>query len=108
MGKNRKKKKIFKKINFEKGVSKLKEQFFEKLNLPDEITYNLTKITMLENKELYIEGKNKIVDYYDNYIKIQIKDLFVVLMGDKLEIEDISDIDVLISGNICSIEYIKR
>ena len=105
MNKNKKKAKIFKKINFQKGFSKAKEVFFEKMNLPDEITYDLTKI---ENKEIYIEGKNKIVDYYDNYIKIQTSDLYIIVVGTYLEISDISDVDVLISGTIVSVEYVKR
>lgn len=106
---NRKNKsKIFNKINFEKKLTDVKINFFKKLNLPDEITYSLTKITMLENNEIYIEGKNKIVDYYSNYIKVQLDNLFILIMGKNLEIGDISDEDVLISGEISSIEYIKR
>ena len=95
-------------INFEKKLTDVKINFFKKLNLPDEITYSLTKITMLENNEIYIEGKNKIVDYYSNYIKVQLDNLFILIMGKNLEIGDISDEDVLISGEISSIEYIKR
>lgn len=107
--KNRKNKsRIFNKINFEKKLTDVKINFFKKLNLPDEITYSLTKITMLENNEIYIEGKNKIVDYYSNYIKVQLDNLFILIMGKNLEIGDISDEDVLISGEISSIEYIKR
>lgn len=107
--KNRKNKsRIFNKINFEKKITDVKINFFKKLNLPDEITYSLTKITMLENNEIYIEGKNKIVDYYSNYIKVQLDNLFILIMGKNLEIGDISDEDVLISGEISSIEYIKR
>ena len=107
--KNRKNKsKIFNKINFEKKLTDVKINFFKKINLPDEITYSLTKITMLENNEIYIEGKNKIVDYYSNYIKVQLDNLFILIMGKNLEIGDISDEDVLISGEISSIEYIKR
>ena len=107
--KNRKNKsKIFNKINFEKKLTDVKINFFKKLNLPDEITYSLTKITMLENNEIYIEGKNKIVDYYSNYIKVQLDKMFILIMGNNLEIGDISDEDVLISGEISSIEYIKR
>ena len=107
--KNRKNKsKIFNKINFEKKLTDVKINFFKKLNLPDEITYSLTKITMLETNEIYIEGKNKIVDYYSNYIKVQLDNLFILIMGKNLEIGDISDEDVLISGEISSIEYIKR
>lgn len=108
MKNHRKKTKIFKQIDFKKGVSKAKEKFLEKLDMPSDITYNLTKITMLENKELFIEGKNSIVDYYDNYIKIQTEKVYVILDGKNLKIDEINDYELLISGDILNVGYITR
>ena len=81
-------KKMLKKINFKNKVSVAKEKFLEKLNLPDELVYNYAKITMIENKEILIEGSNNIVDYYDNYIKIQTKNVYIILDGRNLNIND--------------------
>lgn len=101
-------KKIFKKINFKNKVSVAKEKFLEKLNLPDELVYNYAKITMIENKEILIEGSNNIVDYYDNYIKIQTKNVYIILDGKNLNINEINDNELLISGNITNVGYISR
>ena len=101
-------KKFFKKINFKSKISVAKEKFLEKLNLPDELVYDYTKITMIENKELLVEGYNNIVDYYDNYIKIQTNNIYIILDGKNLNINDISDTELLISGQISNIGYIKR
>ena len=101
-------KKIFKKINFKNKVSVAKEIFLEKLNLPDELVYNYAKITMIENKEILIEGSNNIVDYYDNYIKIQTKNVYIILDGKNLNINEINDNELLISGNITNVGYISR
>lgn len=101
-------KKIFKKINFKNKVSVAKEKFLEKLNLPDELVYDYAKITMIENKEILIEGSNNIVDYYDNYIKIQTKNVYIILDGKNLNINEINDNELLISGNITNVGYISR
>ena len=101
-------KKIFKKINFKNKVSVAKEKFLEKLNLPDELVYDYAKITMIENKEILIEGSNNIVDYYDNYIKIQTKNVYIILDGKNLNINEINDNELLISGIITNVGYISR
>ena len=64
-------KNIFKKINFKKSINHAKENFIDILNLPKELSGNYSKITMIENNELLIEGETNVVDYYDNYIKIK-------------------------------------
>lgn len=101
-------KKMLKKINFKNKVSIAKEKFLEKLNLPDELVYNYAKITMIENKEILIEGSNNIVDYYDNYIKIQTKNVYIILDGRNLNINEINDNELLISGIITNVGYISR
>lgn len=100
--------KLFKKIDFKSKVSIAKEKFLEKLNLPDELVYNYAKITMIENKEILIEGYNNIVDYYDNYIKIQTKNVYVILDGKNLHINEINDTELLISGDISNVGYLSR
>ena len=92
----------------ENKVSVAKEKFLEKLNLPDELVYNYAKITMIENKEILIEGSNNIVDYYDNYIKIQTKNVYIILDGRNLNINEINDNELLISGIITNVGYISR
>lgn len=101
-------KKMLKKVNFKSKVSVAKEKFLEKLNLPDELVYDYAKITMIENKEILIEGSNNIVDYYDNYIKIQTKNIYIILDGKNLNINEINDNELLISGIISNVGYISR
>lgn len=101
-------KNFLRKINFKSKMSAAKENFLDKLNLPDEIAHNLTKITMIENKEILIEGYNSIVDYYENYIKIQTKNVYIILDGSNLNINEINDSELLISGNISNVGYMSR
>lgn len=101
-------KKLFKKINFKKGVSNAKESFIDILNLPKELSGNYSKITMIENNELLIEGETSVVDYYDNYIKIKCSSVFVQIDGYKLKIEELSNVELLVSGNIVNISFQNR
>ena len=73
----KKNKKIFNRINFKKSMNNAKENFIDILNLPKELSGNYSKITMIENNELLIEGETSVVDYYDNYIKIKCSNIFM-------------------------------
>lgn len=101
-------KKLFKKINFKSKVSEVKERFIETLELPQELSSDFARITMIENAQILIEGKNNIVDYYDNYIKIQTKNMYIILDGKNLKIDEITDSEVLISGNISNVGFQNR
>lgn len=101
-------KKLFKKINFKSKFSEVKERFIETLELPQEISSDFARITMIENAQILIEGKNNIVDYYNNYIKIQTQNVYIILDGKNLKIEEINDAEVLISGEISNVGFQNR
>ena len=75
------------------------------LELPEELVGNNTKTTLIDNKYLYLEGKNQIVDYYDHYIKIKTKSVVISLDGKKMEIKEINDNELVVEGNILNISY---
>ena len=97
-------KRLLRKIDFKAKISSAKENFLDKLNIPEELVYDYSKITMVENSQLMIEGYNNIVDYYDNYIKIQAKNVYVIIDGKGLKI----DSELLISGDINNVGFMKR
>lgn len=101
-------KRLLRKIDFKAKISSAKENFLDKLNIPEELVYDYSKITMVENSQLMIEGYNNIVDYYDNYIKIQAKNVYVIIDGKGLKIDEINDSELLISGDINNIGFMKR
>ncbi len=101
-------KRLLRKIDFKAKISRAKENFLDKLNIPEELVYDYSKITMVENSQLMIEGYNNIVDYYDNYIKIQAKNVYVIIDGKGLKIDEINDSELLISGDINNIGFMKR
>ena len=101
-------KKLFKKINFKSKLSEVKERFIETLELPKELSSDFARITMIENSQILIEGKNNIVDYYDNYIKLQTQNVYIILDGKNLKINEITDEEVLVSGDISNVGFLNR
>ena len=109
--KKKEKKKCYKNIKNEMKIKNkvvsMKEKVSTFLELPKEVIQNSTKITIIEDENILIEGYKKIVDYYDNYIKIKANNMYVVIDGTNLDIEEITDFELVISGKIYSINYKK-
>ncbi|MBR6688517.1 MAG: YabP/YqfC family sporulation protein [Clostridia bacterium] len=82
-------------------VSKISEF----LEIPGELVGDNTKITLVGNKYLYLEGKYKIADYYDYYIRIITKKYALNVSGKNLEISEMKEMELVISGDIRGIEY---
>ena len=98
---------MFKKISFKSKISEVKERFIETLNLPQELS-DLARITMIENAQILISGFSTQKVYYDNYIKIQTQNMYVILDGSNLKINEITDSELLISGKISNVGFQNR
>ena len=86
---------------------KMVDRIADFLEMPEELVGNNTKITLVDNKYLYLEGKNQIIDYYDHYIKIKTKKVTITLDGKNMEIKEINDNELVIEGEILNISYNK-
>lgn len=84
-----------------------KEKISEFLELPKEVMIKSTKITTVDNVNILIEGYQKIIDYYDNYIKIKGNNLDIVIDGENLDISEITDYELVVEGKIYSLNYQK-
>lgn len=98
-------KQIKKNIKAKRLVTEAKDKFSDFLELPSEVTSKTTRITAIENRDILIEGYKQIADYYDDYIKIKTYNLDVVIDGKNLDIKEITDSELVISGNIYSLNY---
>lgn len=98
-------KQIMKSINIRNNMVEAKNKFSDFLELPPEIANNSTKITIIEDTDILIEGYKQIVDYYDDYIKIKTANIDVIIDGKDLDIKEINDSELVIGGNIYSLNY---
>lgn len=92
------------------NVKEVKEKIRDKINkvleLPIEVVSDSLRIITIDNEYVLIEGKSKVADYFDNYIKIKTERYTIVIDGSDLTIKEISDIDLIINGNIQNISYV--
>lgn len=98
---------ISKNIKIRTQVSQAKDKFAELLELPREVVSSSTKITCIENTDILIEGYKQIMDYYDDYIKIKAHNMEIVVDGRNLDIKEITDFELVIQGEIYSLNYKK-
>lgn len=94
-----------KKVNSSK--EKMVDRIADFLEMPEELVGDNTKITLVDNKYLYLEGKNQIMDYYDHYIKVKTKKVTITIDGKNLEIKEINDNELVIEGELVNISYNK-
>lgn len=100
-------KNIMDNVKLKSKISSTKEKISEFLDLPKELLLNSTKITSIENSSILIEGYKKIIDYYDNYIKIKANNIDIVIDGENLDIVEITNYELVIEGKIYSLNYQK-
>lgn len=109
--KKKEKKKWYKQISeslkFKTKITSTKERVSEFLELPPEVVLKATKVTIIEDENILIEGYKKIVDYYDDYIKIKANNMDIVIDGKGLDIKEITDFELVIEGKIYSLNYKK-
>lgn len=109
--KKREKKKWYKDIKdglkLKTKVSLAREKVSSFLELPPEVISSSTKVTAIENRSILIEGYKKIVDYYEDYIKIKASNMDIIIDGKDLDIQEITDSELVIEGLIYSLNYKK-
>lgn len=100
-------KEVYKNIKTKVQTSEAKDKFSDFLELPTEVVNSSTKVTSIENKDILIEGYKQIMDYYDDYIKIKAHNMELVIDGKNLDIKEITDYELVIQGEIYSLNYKK-
>ncbi|MGI6778675.1 MAG: sporulation protein YqfC [Acetivibrionales bacterium] len=85
----------------------LKEKVTELLELPKEIVLNVPKITMLGTRDLIIENYKGIIEYYDGRIRVNTGVGIIKITGSSLVIKEITSEDIMVTGDISSLEFLK-
>lgn len=91
----------------EKGKARLMEKFTEMLELPKEIVLNIPKITIVGNGDMIIENYKGIIEYSDTRIRINTGIGTIRMNGSRLVIREITSEDIIISGEIQALEFIR-
>ena len=73
--------------------------------VPKEAVMNIAKITLSQNKEIYIEEHKGIKEYGEGLIRVALPKNILKLSGSALEIASIGVGFIRITGNIEKIEF---
>ena len=85
----------------------LKEKFTEVLELPKELILDLPKLTMVGNKDMMIENYKSVMEYGSARIRVNTGLGVVKITGMGLLIKEITSEDIIISGEIYALEFLK-
>ena len=75
------------------------------LEIPQEISTNLPKLTVIGFKQILIENYKGILEYQDFYIRISTYIGILNINGNKLYLEEMTTDDLMVTGNIESIDF---
>ncbi len=85
----------------------LKEKFSEMLELPKEIVMNIPKLTLVGNGDMMLENYKGIIEYEESRIRVNTGIGVIRVTGSRLLIKEITSEDIIISGEIRGLEFIK-
>jgi len=91
----------------EQPKTKIKEKVSEILELPKEIVLNIPKLTMLGMGDLIIENYKGIIEYDSCRIRVNTGVGIIKIIGNRLVIREITSEDIMVSGEIAALEFIK-
>ena len=73
------------------------------LEIPVEVTTNIPKITLIGFNQLMIENYTGVIEYEEHLVKINSSIGIIIIEGNKMNLNQINETDVLISGVLSKI-----
>ncbi len=70
------------------------------MELPIEVTTNIPKITIIGFNQIMIENYKGIIEYEEYLVKINTSIGIIIIEGNKMNLNQINENDILISGEI--------
>lgn len=76
-----------------------------KLDIPEDIIFDIPRITICDNTEMRIENYKTVLEYEETGIKLACKNKFINIYGQNLNITVITDDEISIKGVIKGFEF---
>ena len=77
------------------------------LEVPEEVSSQNSKITIQDFSKMLIENYKTILEYQDIYIRIKMYSGIINITGTNLKLEDMTTDDIVVNGEIDSVEFEK-
>ena len=88
------------------SLESLKNKLYRAMDVPKETFLNIPLVTIVGNDELVIENYKAVLDYKEDFIKINTKIGIVKITGKKMTIKYIRKDEISVTGVIRNIEYV--
>ncbi len=88
-----------------KKINEIKSNFSEILELPKDIMLDLPKISLIGNLQLYIENHKGIIEYGSLRIRVNTNAGILRIIGKNMVIKTIVTEEIIIVGEIESVEF---
>ncbi len=75
------------------------------LEIPQEVSTNLPKITVVGFKQMLVENYKAILEYQDFYIRLSTEIGILNINGFELNLKEMTTDDLLITGKIDSVDF---
>ncbi len=83
----------------------IREKIAEIFEIPRDIIMDLPNMTLIGNAQLFIENHRGIIEYEPNKIRLNTARGEIIIEGDALMIETITDEEIILSGRFRKLEY---
>lgn len=87
-------------------IEDMKTKVSEAFELPKEITLDLPKISIIGNIQTLIENHKGIIEYNPERIRVNSSIGVIRIEGKEMNLRNIGSDDIIITGEIKSMEYI--
>lgn len=91
----------------EKNKKRKQNRFAELLEIPEEISSQKPKLTLIGFEELLVENYKNIIEYQDFYVRLNTHMGLININGFELKLNEMTNDDILITGKIESIDFEK-
>jgi sporulation protein YqfC len=75
------------------------------LEVPDEVTSNVPKVTILKFEQMLIENYKGILEYQDFFIRLKTSIGIININGFNLSLEEMTSDDIIVKGKIESVDF---
>ena len=76
-------------------------------DIPEEIVSDIPKVTIVGFNRMLIENYKCVLEYQDFFIRMKMKNGLININGTNLEMNEMTKDDVVITGNIESVDFEK-
>ncbi len=86
----------------------IREKIAEMTDIPKDFMMNLPRVTILGNREIYVDNYKGLLEYSQETISLATTNKIIIIKGAELMITRIVEEAVFVGGNIFSVEFASK